>query len=125
MPVPVASPLLVMVAVEGSDEFHEAVTGEVDPSLNVPTALNCWERPLATEAEPGDTAIETNAAAVTVKDAELVRDSTVAEILVLPSLSPVARPAEEMAAMAGFDEVQVAVGVTSRVEPSLNLPNAV
>ena len=66
--LPVASPLLTIVAVVVLDELQVTwvVIVWVVPSEYVPLAVNCWVAPAATLAVAGDTAIEFKVAAVTV-----------------------------------------------------------
>lgn len=66
-----ATPVAPMVATAGVEDVHDAevVMTLVLPSVYVPVAMNCWEVPRAIEADAGETAIETNAAPVTVSAA--------------------------------------------------------
>lgn len=68
----VASPVALMVAVEGVLEVHvtEVVRFCVEASLNVPVAVNCSVSPAAIEGFAGVTAIETRVGAPTVKTVE-------------------------------------------------------
>jgi len=60
----VASPLALIVATDVVDDVHVtvAVISEVDPSENVPVAMNCNVNPLATDPLIGVTSIETSSA---------------------------------------------------------------
>ena len=73
---PCASPVVLTVATGLADDFHvaEAVRSCVLPSLRVPVAVNCCERPAAIVAVAGETAIETRTGAVTVSTADPVFD---------------------------------------------------
>jgi hypothetical protein len=66
-----ATPLASIAATAGVEEIHdtEVVMTLVLPSVYVPVAMNCWEVPRAIEADDGETAIDTNAAPVTVSAA--------------------------------------------------------
>lgn len=65
-PTPVTSPLLLTVATEIFDEVQKDnwVISWVDPSLNVPTATNCWRAPTGMD---GITATDDRVAEVTVR----------------------------------------------------------
>ena len=65
--------------------------------------------PDAIEGLPGVTAMETRAAAVTVRVVDPLTVPEFAAILVLPTLFPVARPPAAMLATPGDEELQVAV----------------
>ena len=86
-------------------------------------ALNCCVVPLAMEGLAGVTAMDTRVAEVTVKVVELETAPRVALMVVVPALTPVARPslpkALEMLPTAGADEAQVTVAVRSWVVLSL------
>src|SRR2546425_1280863 len=73
----VAKPVLLTVAVEVASELHVAVEVRfcVLPSVNVAVAMNCCVVPSEIDGLAGVTAIETNAAAVTVN-------------VVLPAIEP-------------------------------------
>jgi hypothetical protein len=63
------------------------------PSLYVPVAVNCWVVPLAIEVLAGVTAIDTNAAGVTVRVAvPLIELLALDVMVVLPGATPVATP---------------------------------
>jgi hypothetical protein len=123
----VARPLAAMVAVVGVDDAQVAVAVRfcVEPSVYVPVAVNCCVSPLATLGLPGVTAIETSAAAVTVNVVLPVMLPEVAEIVVVPAATPVARPVEAIVAAATLLDAQVAVEVRFCVEPSVYVPVAV
>lgn len=65
---PLASPAELIVATVGADELHvaDAVKSCVLPSLYVPMASNCCDKPAATVPLAGVTAIDTSAADPTV-----------------------------------------------------------
>jgi hypothetical protein len=68
--------------------------------------------------------METSAAELTLSVVEPAIDPDVALITVEPTVTPVARPALLMDAVAGADELQTAELVRSCVLPSLYLPSA-
>ena len=73
-------------------------------------AVNCWVKPFAIEGLLGVTAIETRVAAVTVSvTAGLVTLPNAAVMFDVPTVTPLARPAEVIVATAGVAEFQVAV----------------
>lgn len=69
--MPDANPVILIAAAPTLDELQTADADKswVVPSVKVPTAVNCWVVPTGMEAVDGVTAIDTNAACVTVKDA--------------------------------------------------------
>ncbi len=77
----------------------------------------------------GVTAIETRAAAATVRVVEPLTEPDVAVIVVVPCATLVARPAPvpcaTMVATATLDELQVTEAVKFCVLPSVNVPVAV
>ena len=122
-------------ATEAAAPFEEAQpanadTSCVDLSAYLPMAMNCWVSPTATAAVPGVTVIEVNGAGLTVKDVEPVKAGVVsfAVMVALPTARPVASPRPAplvpMEAVAGAEEVQVAVLVTSFVTPLLKASSA-
>ena len=66
----VARPFASIVAIEVDELDHttEVVKSCVEPSANVPIALNCSAEPSATDGFEGDTEIELRAAAVAVTE---------------------------------------------------------
>ena len=86
-------------------------------------AMNCSLVPLAIVGAAGVTEIDTNAAAVTVRDVEPDTPPRVAEIVVEPALAELARPKEPDAllieAIAVSEELQVTAAVTFCVELSV------
>jgi hypothetical protein len=70
-------------------------------------------------AVAGVTATDLTVFAVTVSAAVPLTPPTVAEMVLVPAATPVARPEALMVAVAGLDEDQVAVVVMVAVEPSL------
>jgi hypothetical protein len=126
-PVPVARPPAMIVAAAVFDELQVAVLVRfwVEPSLNVPVAVNCCAAPFTIEGFAGVTAIDCSVAAVTVSPVEPTMDDDVALIVDVPTAAPVARPAAVMVALAVFDELHVTVLVRFCVVPSLKVPVAV
>lgn len=119
-PVPVANPLLAMVATVAEDELQvtELVRVCVLPSLYVPVAANCWLAPLAIDALPGLTDNDTRTGAVTATLTEPVTAPELALMLVVPSRLPITNPALTDAT-AGEEDVHVAEDVRSCVLPSV------
>jgi hypothetical protein len=126
-PAPVARPaaLIVAVVVVPDDQLTFDVRLCVEPSLNVPVAVNCCVAPLAIDGFAGVTAIDCSVAAVTVSKVEPEIDDDVAVIVELPTPAPLARPAALIVATVVVPEVQVTVDVKFCVVPSLNVPVAV
>jgi hypothetical protein len=71
--------------------------------------VNCCVAPLVIEEFAGVTAIDCKVAAVTVSPVDPTMDEEVAEMVDVPTAVPVARPVAVIVALAGFDEVHVAV----------------
>src|ERR1700733_12704487 len=126
-PAPVARPaaLIVAVVVVPDDQLTFDVRLCVEPSLNVPVAVNCCVAPLAIDGFAGVTAIDCSVAAVTVSKVEPEIDDDVAVIVEVPTPAPLARPAALIVAMVVVPEVQVTLDVRLCVVPSLNVPVAV
>ena len=88
----VANPLepavLLMVAMEVSDELHstDVVMSCIVLSVKIPMAVNCWFIPCAMLGFGGDTVIETRAEAVTVSE---VKPETLPEVAVI-AVEPIA-----------------------------------
>jgi hypothetical protein len=127
-PVPVARPLLPMVAAAVFEEVQvtEFVRLCVLPSVKVPVAVNWSVRPFATELVAALMVIDCSVAAVTVR-ARLLDVIPLCDALTLlePIPVPVARPLELMVAVAVFEEVHVAELVRFWVLPSVKVPVAV
>jgi hypothetical protein len=70
-------------------------------------AANCWVAPVAIDGLAGVTAIDTNAAVVTVRVVLPVTPAELALIVDVPLAIEVARPPAAMVATFVFDEVQV------------------
>jgi hypothetical protein len=119
-PSPLATPPPAMLAtVEDEVQVTELVRSCALPSLYVPVAVNCWLVPLAIDALPGLTDIDTNTGDVTANVAEPVIVPEVAVIIVLPGLTLVASPLLLTVAIVVADEVQVAVLVRFCLVPLL------
>jgi hypothetical protein len=118
---PAVAALLLIVATAGVSELHctVPVIFWVVPSLNVPVAVNCWVVPRGTAGIAGVTAIETNAALVTVIVVEPVIEPKLAVIVAVPTPVPVAKPLVVMLATDVRDEFHVTVVDKSSVLPSL------
>ena len=85
----------------------------VEPSVNVPKAVNAWFNPKGVVADAGLTAIETMAAGVTVSGVDPVIAPRVALMVAVPGAREVASAPELMFATAVFPEPQVAEAVKS------------
>ena len=120
-PCPVASPPDEMVATEVFDELQVTldVTLPVVLLLYVAVAVNCSVDPLAKLGSEGVTAMAVSVGATTVNVALPACPLSVAEIVVLPGESAVARPAEFTVATVVLVEAQIADAVTFPVEPLL------
>lgn len=129
--MPLARPLALMLAAAGFEEIQltEAVISWVEPSVNVPVAVNCWVPPWAMVGLTGVTAIDTSCVLPTDSTVELVTEPEVAAMVVVPTAALVAFPwlpalllitATELAL-----DVQVTVFVRFCIEPSVKVPVAV
>lgn len=87
--------------------------------------MNGCVAPIDTDAEPGDTIIETKAAGVTVRFVEPTIEPEVALMAVVPTLALVAFPVAPMVATLVVADAHVAVPVRSWVLPSVKVPVAV
>jgi hypothetical protein len=126
-PAPLASPeaLIVAVVVVPEDQVTLDVRFCVEPSLNVPVAVNCCVAPLAIDGFAGVTAIDCSVAAVTVSKVEPLMDDDVAVIVEFPTPAALARPEALIVAVVVVPEDQVTLDVRFCVVPSLNVPVAV
>lgn len=128
--VPVASPLVVIDAMLGADEFHTTVLvmSCIVPSENVPVAVKGCSTPSGMEMLIGASATDVSAAFVTVRFATPETLPDVAVIVELPGVNPFAVPSvgKELLTVATLEaeELHVAVLVTSCVLPSVNVPVA-
>jgi hypothetical protein len=129
--VPTAAPLakpaalIVAVAVVPDDQVTVEVKFCVEPSLNVPVAVNCCVAPLVIEGFAGVTAIDCSVAAVTVSTVEPEIDDDVAVIVEVPTPAPVASPDALIVAVVMVPELHVTLDVRFWVVPSLKVPVAV
>jgi hypothetical protein len=96
------------------------------PSLNVPVAVN-WVVPVvsATVGSLGVIVMWSSGKAVTTRDAVEEPSSFLAVIVAVPAATAVAMPELDTVATLVFDEVQVALEVTSLVSPFTVVPVAV
>ena len=126
-PAPVARPaaLIVAVVVVPEDQVTLDVRFCVEPSLNVPVAVNCCVAPLAIDGFAGVTAIDCSVAAVTVSKVEPLIDDDVAVTVEVPTPAALARPEALIVAVVVVPEDQVTLEVRFCVVPSLNVPVAV
>jgi hypothetical protein len=115
-----------MVAMFVALELHVASpdTSDTVPSENVPVAVKGTVTATPTVGLVGVSAIDDSVAEVTVRLAMPLTEATVAVIVLVPALRPVALPPLATLATALFDAVHVAVEVTSCVVPSLNVTTA-
>lgn len=106
---PLASPAVVMVAIPALIEVQvtELVRFCVELSEKVPVAVNWSEVPFAIERLGAVTAIDTRAAAVTVRVAEDETFPEVACIALVPILVAVTDPLAVIVATLGVSELQV------------------
>ncbi len=82
-------------------------------------AVNCCMLPGKLDGLAGVTAIETRAGPPTASVVEPLMELDVAEMVVMPVPTPVARPWPPIVATAAADELQVAAFVKTRVVPSV------
>jgi hypothetical protein len=126
---PFARPTALIVATVVFVETHVAdpVTLPVEPSLKVAVAVNCWVAPAVMLGDAGETAIEVTVTvgAVTVSVAVAVNPSSVALMVVVPAVAPVASPPELTVATAVFDDAHVTPEVSAPVAPLLKVALAV
>jgi hypothetical protein len=88
-------------------QVTELVRFCVELSEKVPVAVNCSEVPFAIERLGAVTAIDTNAAAVTVRVVEEATFPEVACIALVPTPAAVTTPVAEIVATLGVSELQV------------------
>jgi len=119
----VAKPVELLVATLGLLEDHctPEVSAAVDPSVNVPVAVNCCVSPLATLGLVGVIAMLTSAAVVTVVNTlfGLVTDPIVAVMFALPMVTAPANPLALIMTTLVLLENHDALGVISAVDPSV------
>ena len=99
-------------------------TSDTVPSENVPVAVKGTVTATPTVGFVGVSATDVNVADVTVKAAVPLTAATVAVSVLVPADTPVAIPVAATLATAVFDDVQVAVAVTSSVVASLKVTTA-
>ena len=121
---PVASPLLLMVAVGWLLDVQvvDVVTSAVVLSEYVAVAVNCCVDPVSTVPFDGEIASELTTLLLMVSVVFCVMPLSVPEIAVLPMATPDASPEASIVATTGFDELQVTFAVMSRVVPSPKNP---
>ena len=113
-------------ATEGTEENHVTIelTSLVEPSVNVPVAVNCWVVPRAMDELAGITAMDCSAAAKTLKDAVPEIEPLAAVTVTEPVAFAEARPLEFTVAIALSVVLQEAEEVRSWVDPSVKVPVA-
>jgi hypothetical protein len=128
-PTPLASPALLIDAVDGIDELQvtELVRSCVLPSLYVANALNCWVWPFAIDGEAGVTLIDcrVRAAAPTVSTVEPAMVLYLALMVVDPDAIADTTPPAATVATARFEDVQVTYLLMSWEVPFVKVPIAV
>jgi hypothetical protein len=97
----------------------------MEPSLNVPTAVNCCVLPLVIEGFAGVGAMETSVGGVTVNTVEPVIEPLAAEIVEVPAATPVASPPVLIVATPVVPETHVTLPVMFAVLLSVKVPVAV
>ena len=123
---PLASPAELIVAI-GAPELHIAdeVKFCVLPSVYVPVAQNCTDKPAGTVPLAGVTPMDISAGGPTVSVAELlVMPSRLAVMLVVPTATPLANPALLIVAADVLEEFHTAALLRSVVDPSTYVPVA-
>jgi hypothetical protein len=122
----VSIPELVMLARLPSEELQDTAARVcVLPSVKVPTAVNCWLTPMGIHDKSGNMSIAASVAGVMVSVADPLTDPELAEIVALPTATPVASPEPATLAIPLADELQVTELVRSWELPSLKTPLAV
>jgi hypothetical protein len=106
-------------------QYAEAVRSCVVSSVKVPVAVNCWVVPSAIEELPGETAIDSKAAAVTVSVVVPLIEPEVALRVEVPAAKLAASPCALIVATPVEDDVHRTVGLTSWALPSVKVPVAV
>ena len=82
-------------------------------------AVYCWLIPIPRVRPTGVTAIEEIVGALTARVVEPVTPPSVAEMVVVPAATPVARPLTSIVTVDAEDELQLTRAVRSRLLPSL------
>ena len=121
-----ATPLTSILATAGFDELQLTVDVMfcVLPSVNVPVAVNWVVVDAAMETLEGETAMDTRAGAVTVREVLPLTPEDAAVIMVDPMAALVAKPLLDIVAALEFEELQLAVFVRSWLLPSVKVPIA-
>ena len=122
----VASPELSILATDGSEEVQVTPLERSCelPLVKMAVAVYCWGIPIPSVRSPGVTTMEEIVGELTVSPVEPVIEPRVAEMVVLPELTPVALPLASMVATEVTDEFQETSEVRSRLLPSLLVPIA-
>jgi hypothetical protein len=121
VPVELASPVALIVAMPVADELHVAVLVRfcVLPSLYVPVAVNCSVWPRAINGFVGVIAMETSVGVATVSVVDPLMDPIVAVTVVDPMLVGLARPVALIVATPVGNVLHVAALVRFCVLPSV------
>ena len=126
--VAVARPVLLLIfAIDVLDELQvtDVVISWVDPSKNVPVAVNCREAPTDMIGLAGVTVMEVRGEEITVTVVLPRILPEVAVMVAVPPTTAVTRPVVLTVATVKLDELQVTCVVISWVVPSENVPVAV
>ena len=122
-----ARPVPLTVASNGLDEVQatSVVISWLVPSEYTPRAVSCWLTPGGTLGLAGFTVMEDRVAGVTVRNALPAKFPKVTVMFTRPAARAVARAVLLLiVATDGFDEVQAASGVISKLVPSEYMPMA-
>jgi hypothetical protein len=124
---PLATPVELTVATDVAADAHvtSLVRSRVESSENVPMAVKASVSPFGRLGLAGVTAIDSRVTLLPVSTVDPLTPSSVAEIVVVPGPTPVARPVAVIVATAVVPDVQVAALVRFSVEPSEKAPIAV
>ena len=120
-PVPVANPLLAIVATVVGDvlQFTALLRSCLLPSLYVPVAVNGCVVPFAIEALPGLMEIDRSNGAITAAPVAFATVPELALIWAVPIVVPITKPPALTGATAGASEAQITEAVTSSMLPSV------
>jgi hypothetical protein len=117
---------IVATAVFELDHITASLTSCVDPSLNVPVAVNDTVSPFGTLGSVGVMVTDSSDARPTVRNAVAVCcvARSVAVMDTTPAAIPVARPVESTVARVVSLEVHDTAPMSENTFPSLNVPSA-
>jgi hypothetical protein len=117
---PLEGLVMLIVATPGLEEvqFTVLVRSWMEPSANVPVAVNCCVSPSGTDGRAGVTAMDTSGEGVTVSPVEPETEPDTAVMVVDPGATAIACPEASIVATAVFEELQFALALRSWVLPS-------